>query len=375
MTTMQKTLTQKVTQATENEPGRPRLFSSLIERLRNGRESSRAFSLLESSLGKGGAGGGDFEDALSQYSCLGPQGKEKVLGQAAGLFDRYSSFTFDSPQKVAAMTTLSVFIAEAAAALPRDAKGAAATASRDALAGGLKALALDSTLYDHHDQAHAAAKLAAASGLWELGCMESGLWESLLAGPATRGFTIMKMLDMPVPEEFEGHGWQLLRDNLDTALAADIASSASARKADFLASMMLEPEGRVSLSALEGAIYLRPLPPEFLDMARELSARAPEFRTKASYFLSAAGALPHLESADDTQFQASMHLIRLYSEGMAHIGPLLEREVAGEMADIFREPAGAGEGEREVQRQNALMVLYQMHLRGLRTEGFKFKGG
>lgn len=369
-------MTQAVTKDTvrnvQEEKRRRAPFAGLIERIRSSRQASEAVSLLESSMKAGGAGGNSFEESLSIFGSLGPAGREKVLSKAAGMFKPYSSFAFESLQKVAALTTLSVFIAEAAALLPRDGEGAPQTSSRVELVRNLKALASDSSFYRSTDTAHSGAKLAAAVGLWELGCMEYGTWEEFLREPATRMFTIAKMLEMPDTGDFSVHGWHLLMKNLDTALAMDIAVSGSQKGADFLCSMMLDERKEVALSAMEGAVYLRPIPPEFLDMAREISARSPEFRTKASYFLSAADCIPYLESADDLQFRAALHLLALYREGMAHLRPLLEGEVAREMGDLVHEPAGASEGERAAQQQKALEVLFQMHLSGLRTQGFTF---
>jgi hypothetical protein len=345
-----------------------RPLSGLIERIRGGRERSRTLSLLGSSLRSGVDGGAQFEEALAAFKGLPSQDKDKALSGAAEMFSPYSSFTFESEQKTASMTTLSVFVAEAAALM-----NGCEIRSRAGLIRELKALSKDDALYDHGSNEHAGAKLAAAVALWELGYMEYPFWEDRLSCPATRDFTIAKMLEMPQYGEYKEHGWHLLQKNLTSDLAMWIALSGSPKKADFLTSMLLDNDTRTVVAALEGAIYLHPLPADFLDMAAEAAGRSAELRVKAGYFISAAKARPYIELPGDNQYSASSHLIVLYMEGMRHLAPLLSGVVLEEMRDVYHDPPGASDEAKEAERAKAAVVILQLHMAGIRTDGFIFK--
>lgn len=347
-------------------------FAGLLERIRGSRERSRVVSLLESSLARENAGGPEFKASLEAFARLSPQDKDRALCEAAALYRNYSSFPFESEHRTASITTLSVFVAEAAALMPKNQSGEPETSARAGLIRTLAGISRDDSFYKHADKEHSEAKLAAAVALWELGYMDYGFWEDRLRLEATRDFTITRMLEMPQTGMFKEHGWHLLRKGLDTPLAVSIASSASPAKIDFLTSMMLDTDAKVVVSALEGAIYLRPLPPEFLDMAAEAAGRSGELRVKASYFISAAQALPFLESAGDTQYRAASHLVMLYCQGMRHLGPLLQDVVFPEMRDQHDDPAGASDEERDAGRNRAAGVIFQLHMAGIRTEGFIF---
>ena len=198
-------------------------FTGLVEKIRGGRERSRTLSMLGASLRRGGEGGPEFEAALAQFKELSDEDRGRVLGEVAELFIPHSSFTFETPEKVAAVTVLSVFVAEAAAAMPKDQLWDAGAGSRKGLVRALTAISRDDSFCRENDPAHASAKLAAAVALWELGYTDHPFWEDRLRSPATRDFTITKMLEMPETTDFKEHGWHLLRKNLDTPLAISIA--------------------------------------------------------------------------------------------------------------------------------------------------------
>ncbi len=351
---------------------KPGAISGLIERIRDGRERSRAVSLLGSSLSREGAGGPEFKEALEAFGRLSPESKDRALDSAAALYRNYSSFPFESEHKTASVTTLSVFVAEAAAQLTAGRASASDISARSVLLRSLVGISRDDSFYKADNPAHAGAKLAAAVALWELGYMDCGFWADRLRVDATRDFTINRMLEMPETTDFKEHGWNLLRENLDSRLAVAIASCQSPARVDFLTSMMVDPDAKVVLSAMEGAIYLRPLPPEFLDMAAEAAGRSGELNCKARFFIAAAQARPLLEAAGDVQYMAASTLVELYMRGMRHIGPILEQEVFPEMRDQHDDPAGSTEEERAASRSKAAGVIFQLHAAGIRTEGFIF---
>ncbi len=351
---------------------KPGTFAGLIERIRDGRERSRAVSLLSSSLSREDAGGPEFKEALEAFGRLSSQSKDRALSEAAALYRDYSSFPFESEHKTASLTTLSVFVAEAAAQLTAGRPDGSAVSARSGLLRSLVGISRDDSFYKADNAAHAKAKLAAAVALWELGYMECGFWEDRLRVDATRDFTITKMLEMPETTDFKEHGWHLLRKNLDTPLAISIASCASPARIDFLTSMMLDSDTKVVVSAMEGAAYLYPIPPEFLDMAAEAAGRSGELNCKARFFIAAAQARPLLEAAGDTQFMAALTLTELYLRGMRHLGPLLQDVVFPEMRDQHDDPAGGTDAARDENRNKAAGVIFQLHMAGIRTEGFIF---
>lgn len=83
------------------------------------------------------------------------------------------------------------------------------------------------------DPRHDAAKVAAAKALWAMDEGDFAFWQQRLNSPATRDFMITACLEMPATEDMAEHGWHLLKENLEHAGKAILASQ-SQKKQEFI---------------------------------------------------------------------------------------------------------------------------------------------
>ncbi len=346
-------------------------FRAMAEGLRRRREHAEAESLLRSCVEKGIGGGEDFKGALERFKGAGPQRQGRILEAVGRMLSEYSEYEFASERNIAAVTTLTVFATEAAALMPKQADGTPAFGDQSLLKGRLGQILATQESYVPVDPLHANAKLAAAVALWEFGQRELKALIPYMRLPVVGDFVISQMLNDTGAADFSGSGWYLLRGQIDTPLALAIASSRNPKRYDFVASMMLDENPNVASRALEAAVYLNPLPAEFLEMAAELAGRSEELNYKANCFISVVRIRPLLEAADDAQFFAATQLLMLYREGMGHLGPMLVG-VGMEMKDVFITPGGQTAEEQELQRAKAGDVLRQMHASGIPLPGVNF---
>ncbi|MFN7991539.1 MAG: hypothetical protein U0R44_05255 [Candidatus Micrarchaeia archaeon] len=341
--------------------------SGLIDGIRGHFRRSRVKTMLESAIGSGDPEAKDFDDAMKAFSGLPPKDKEKIMLKIGRQIERCSWMTFESEQKQGLATAIAVFLAESAKQLGGvDLSG---EPFRKVMRE-LKDIVEDGSLYHENDPAHRAVKLACTAALWEMGYGNSPFWEARIRDPATRDYTIRQLLEMPIVEDFKEHGWHLLRENLKDA-ALPVAFSASPAKIDFYTSMLTDRNHDILAMALAGAIYLNPVPAEFIDIAKDISRLSPKLEAFAECFIAAAQLKPLLSSADDRQFIAASQLVALYARGMPHLD-LLMRMIGSEMKDVFTDPGGRDDQERAAQQEKAVAVLAQLHMAGIDTPGFTF---
>ncbi len=346
---------------------------SLREGLRRRREHTEAESMLASCLRKGENGGEDFKGAMERFGRIGPSRQAGMLRHVGKLLYDYSSCEFASDRNSSAITTLSVFAADAASLMPKKEDGTPSFGDQALLMHRLKSILAQEEGYAPLNPVHANAKLAAAVALWEFGQRELQGLLPYIRLPLVGNFVISKMLEDDGAGAFKGSGWDMLRSGLDTGMALAIAFNPNPRKYDFVASMMLDADESVVSRALEAAVYLDPLPDGFLDMAAEAAARSEALNDRASAFIAVVRIRPLLEAADDAQFLSAMHILGLYQQGMGHLGPLLVA-VGLEMKDVYIFPGGQSDEERALQQAKAATVLNQLHASGIPVPGVNFEG-
>jgi hypothetical protein len=175
---------------------------------------------------------------------------------------------------------------------------------------------------------------------------------------------------MPVQDDFGEHGWFLLRKHLPR-LSYDIAQSASPSKKGFFISMLLDDDRVVLKAALEGAVYLEPVPEEILDIVSGVS-KMEGMASHAALFELVVQEKKMLDEAGDVQFRAAHRLITAYRGGAMHLKRLLD-QTGLEMLSVVAEPGGSTEEEKAAQQQGALEAIAELSMSGISLPGVRLR--
>jgi hypothetical protein len=343
----------KVTLQPEAKPAR-KFFGGLVEGIRSWSARSAIDDLLREASPESVCA------AIKKFSLLDEKSKRKALLCAEAALEHQSSFPFEYPNKVKAVTAIGWFFTEAAKQLPLDENGARISAPYEKAIYLLSKIAAENNLYDPQNLEHRAARLACTEALWELEGGSREFWQDRLFDDATSIYTLLSLLSDP-------DRWDLLKDNLDKVALA-VATCPSDKKTDFLQHMLNDEKPEVIKIALAASIYLDSVPKEFFERALEISRLGSELNLYVRVFNEACHFKGMLVYADDRQFHGAMGLISMYQGGVDFLPPLLHK-VGHEMVDLLVNPAGASEQEKEANRGKAGQVLAHLAMAGIRIPG------
>ncbi|HSB47858.1 MAG TPA: hypothetical protein VLD37_07640 [Candidatus Bilamarchaeum sp.] len=220
-------------------------------------------------------------------------------------------------------------------------------------------------LFNSADPEIEALKLPFSKAVWKSRTGNRVFWTERLFDQPTSDFTLSTLLNDKTD------GWSLLKEHLE-AVAIPIATGRSERKAEFLEAMLSDSNPQVIKVALASSIYLDPVPEEFSARAVEISRLGSELNTYARIFFDALEFKGLLVYADDRQFQGAMGLIGMYRGGVNFLPPMLFM-VGTEMAELYVNPAGASEAEKEANRSKAGGVLAHLAMAGIQIPGVEIK--
>jgi hypothetical protein len=124
-------------------------------------------------------------------------------------------------------------------------------------------------------------------------------------------------------------------------------------------------------AALQGVLYLDPIPKDMLDTISNIPSNDEDLSEKIAGFREVALHCKMLDMPDERQFFAAQALIGLYMNGMSHL-ELKLKEVGADMVDVLKDPAGNSPDEKAAQQQAAMGVIAQLGLLGINIEGVNF---
>jgi hypothetical protein len=387
------------------------LFSSLSEGIRMSRARSRVESLLSDAFLHCGSVD-TLKDAAAAFLALDPKRKEDVLSFIEKRLRRCSHSTFDSEMKVQSAIVISQFLSEMASRLPVDGRGNKQNSEFERFMPSLVRISQGDPFFRGSCGEHVQARVSCTRALWDMEFSEIEFWEERMKDPVTSSLTIKLLLEMPLTENPDAHGWALLREHLSDS-AYDIARNESPERIGFLMSILKtgEPDKAEAvfnallrldvdfipreLAARGVEMRLDPTDPALRDCASRfwdllqkkvnqkikadtnpsgtISPEAPETssvqgeraapKNKAPKRSDLEIEMQHyvtmLNCADDRQFESANELISRYMMGRSMLGPLLP-SIAQEMLDIIKEPAGQEKEERAAQQKKAFAVLCRM---------------
>jgi hypothetical protein len=335
--------------------------SGLIEGIstfRNRRKVNRL--LLHAMQNTGVAGDESLKRAASLFSELDPKAQEKQLSETLQHLERASDWTFESDEKAHSMRVLADFI-RSSADLVKD------TRLKEEIIFVLKEVLNDTNLFNERNMAHLEVNLACTRALWDLGFRDMEYWSDKLMRPELYDTLAGHLLEMPETENFEEHGWSVLRNELKS-ISVVLALEGPEKKYDFFASMLLDTKPSVLEAALEGVLYLPALPDELGMLVDDVSGISDSLGEMVEQFRQARKCMGLLKGTDEEKIQASNRLISLYEDGMMHLRPLLEG-ICIEMGELFLNPSGdSPEAMAEIQ-EDAFSVLSK--LRNYTQNGFQ----
>jgi hypothetical protein len=318
-----------------------------------------------------------YKQALSLFASLDLEQKEAVLEKVGKLFRGYSYFPAESEHKSRAVTELADFFSMISGHLPRNEQG---EITSDRLYFIMKDVIEDlKDVVENEDPegekpAFADVRIACLNALWELEYGIIEFWYEQLLDPRTNQFPIQKMLDHPPAENFEEHGWSILRSQI-AQIGMEIAENPSPKKIDFFIRMFEDADPEVVKYALWSAIYLKDIPQRLIEAARavpkthdelvrikDLEVVFPgsrneshdELRREARDFLQIAELANLLDK--ESRYSVALQLALLCQEGKYHLSPLL-KHTGDRLAIELGHPEGETDEEKGIQQKGAQMVL------------------
>lgn len=265
-----------------------------LETIRRLGEAKRVYKLVyAASMSTNGTSAEKLGRAVEIFSRIGPEKQTKQLRKIhTTLLSGACSHTFEADVKARRVLAIAQFMSMISDHFPKDEYGdpilPKITAKvRNEKEGPGEPRYVEATVYDaqeiirnlayvveeydpdarHKEYPHV--RLACAEALWKLAYPDYKFWEQQARDPDNQEFVIKQLLEMPQLDDFEAHGWSLLRGNIDR-LGISIALNPSPKNVDFFERMMRDDDPHIVKVAFAASSSLDEIPGILTQRATEI---------------------------------------------------------------------------------------------------------